>query len=216
MARPGGRRLRGCHDLVTPAFGGAGGKLTLEQHAVTGFALDGVHRLVADSGALDCARCHGPELAYDAGHLQRSACADCHEDPHGDGFDQGTLARVVADLAGTPREGCERCHSLEVDAWKPAPGFDHAVATGFFLKEKHAELDCELCHHTADKRPFGETLFPGAGAASTAATRIPTRVRLPRRGSAPWRPAAPIARVATTSATSSRSKTSTTTGPGTS
>ncbi|MEZ5976295.1 MAG: hypothetical protein R3E96_16075 [Planctomycetota bacterium] len=168
---------------------------------------------MADSGALDCARCHGPELAYDAGHLQRSACADCHEDPHGDGFDQGSLARVVADLAGTPREGCERCHSLEVDAWKPAPGFDHAVATGFFLKEKHAELNCELCHCAR------RTNAPSGKPCSRARARRAAAFLRPHAGAFASGVSAMAAGTDCASCHNERdfrSKTSTTTGPGTS
>ena len=68
------------------------------------------------------------------------ACALCHQDPHGGGFDEPTLPTTYQD-----REGCARCHGES--SFRDMPhGFDHRLWTGFPLDGAHAALDCASCH----------------------------------------------------------------------
>ena len=65
-------------------------------------------------------------------HLAQRACADCHENPHGDQF-----AREMAE------GGCAHCHSP--NAWN-LPTVDHST---WPLTGAHAEAQCAACHNTA-------------------------------------------------------------------
>ena len=105
-------------------------------HARAGWTLEGKH------AQLECRSCHRPESQHgDAAALIRkhdrgaswlgldTACASCHRDPHA-----GSLGRE-----------CTRCHGME--AWKPAPRFDHAT-TDYPLTGAHARVECAKCHAT--------------------------------------------------------------------
>ena len=105
----------------------------------TGFRLDGVH------GEEACSACHeriqgaslelasGVELpGRSLGAARGASCADCHQNPHGDQFDQGIPVR------------CESCHA-------GALGFDdllfhHDRDTRFRLGQAHRDLACTACH----------------------------------------------------------------------
>ena len=105
------------------------------------FQLKGAHRAVA------CVSCHEELRAKPASStLVQSArgitrfpapaasmrsCATCHANPHGDQF------------AGRKDRSCESCHG--VDAFAPAPGFDHERAS-FSLRGAHAKVACARCH----------------------------------------------------------------------
>jgi hypothetical protein len=65
----------------------------------------------------------------------KTACADCHENPHGDQF---------ASRADGGR--CEACHT--VDAFQPAGRFDHNRDATFSLKGGHEGVECNRCHTT--------------------------------------------------------------------
>ncbi len=94
-------------------------------HARTGHALAGKHR------ALSCEQCHKARS-----YLGSVAdCASCHKDEHRGQF------------AG---RACSSCHTEQ--AWKPAPGFDHAK-TAWPLTGRHAPLSCEKCHATRRADP---------------------------------------------------------------
>ncbi|HYD41202.1 MAG TPA: hypothetical protein VEB43_10275 [Anaeromyxobacter sp.] len=122
-----------------------------EDHARTGFPLDGAHRLVA------CVSCHprDPALAAkvpaavraDLARRKRpvrvslarftpvanpSDCRGCHKDPHA-----GQLDRRVA------AEGCTACHTT---ASFRAVKFDHAKDARFALTGTHAQAACGSCH----------------------------------------------------------------------
>ncbi|HEX7078332.1 MAG TPA: hypothetical protein VF363_07920 [Candidatus Eisenbacteria bacterium] len=129
-----------CH--TTAAFRPA--LVDVARHARTRFPLEGAHR------AVPCAACHAdlakrPERSSllratpNAAAtpllfaVEKRACADCHQNPHGDQFrarrDHGT---------------CEACHGL--DAFAPAARFDHDRDSAFHLKGAHARVPCARCH----------------------------------------------------------------------
>ncbi|MBI3449524.1 MAG: hypothetical protein HY049_11500 [Acidobacteria bacterium] len=134
----------GCHDVRTFA----GSRIDIETHQGFSFPLEGAHR------AVPCQECHkqlgggGPRMPATAGASlvlaaahgrkiefteRRTACVDCHTNPHGDQF------------KGRSGGGeCRTCHGL--DAWKPAAGFDHKRDTAFALDGAHARVACGKCH----------------------------------------------------------------------
>ncbi len=123
-------------------YWGAAGRSAFD-HRQTGYALEGKHAGVA------CERCHGVErvgATVDANAPRRTflglktACADCHADPH-----RGQQG------AG----GCDTCHSPA--GWKPATGFDHA-RTRFPLSGAHAKAACLACHRQPAGAESAKTL----------------------------------------------------------
>ena len=128
----------GCHgfDSFRPAT------YDVERHARSPFPLEGAHR------AVRCDACHrelrrepgGPALLRSAAQptpmslrIERHACADCHEDPHGTQF------------RGRKGGGaCDSCHGD--DAFRPASRFDHERDASFPLRGAHARVACERCH----------------------------------------------------------------------
>jgi hypothetical protein len=66
----------------------------------------------------------------------RSACAECHDGPHGGQF----AARAGGD-------GCDACHGT--DAFLPASRFDHDRDAGFRLDGAHERVACARCHPSA-------------------------------------------------------------------
>ncbi len=58
------------------------------------------------------------------------ACADCHENVHGDEFAEAGVT------------DCKRCHVSE--DWYPSK-FDHSK-TSYPLDGKHVSVDCKKCH----------------------------------------------------------------------
>ncbi len=132
------RNCASCHpdhggrDFALVAWDG--GSPEKFDHRRAGFALEGKH------ATLECVKCHTPALQKSpAAALVRkkdrskswmglqTACADCHRDVH-----RGQL--------GTD---CRSCHGQ--DAWKPAPGFDHAKSR-FPLTGRHEKVECLKCH----------------------------------------------------------------------
>ena len=121
---PGQRSCNACHhehqgkdfELID---WGAKGKKSFD-HAKTGFLLKGKH------AALDCAKCHEKPQTF-LGMEGKTSCLACHKDEH-----RGQL--------GT---NCAACHNE--NAWKPAPGFNHAK-TDFALRGAHIKVDCAKCH----------------------------------------------------------------------
>jgi len=109
-----------CH--LTESWTGA----NLFDHDQTSFKLLGKHQ------QQDCRACH---LSGDVPPKRRFAglpatCSDCHEDSHGNQFDENGLT------------DCARCHGFE--GWAMTD-FDHSK-TRFKLAGKHAEVACEKCH----------------------------------------------------------------------
>lgn len=111
-------------------------------HARTGWALEDKHAHLA------CEKCHTDKLRTSpAATLApkrttpgwvglETNCASCHEDVH-----KATLGRT-----------CESCHTAA--GWSPAPKFDHAQSQ-YPLTGKHADVACEKCHTTAERRAGG-------------------------------------------------------------
>ena len=144
-ARPEPRGCVGCHGVESfrPA------SYDVERHARSRFPLEGAHR------ATPCAACHkelrgsmprsslirfaaarGSSLPF---HIEKRACADCHDNPHGAQFRKR-------------RDGgaCESCHGLE--SFRPASRFDHDRDASFHLRGAHAGVRCERCHRTEKDR----------------------------------------------------------------
>jgi hypothetical protein len=123
-----------CHNTLNFRDAGA-----LEQHARGRFALTGAHVQIS------CESCHQGDRGGSFTPLA-SECVSCHQSDY-------TAARSVDHVkAGLPRE-CRQCHGTA--AWHGA-AFDHAaVAAGFSLDGKHAQVACASCH-----QPDGSLVFP--------------------------------------------------------
>ncbi len=115
---------------------GAAGTRAAFDHGTTGYALEGAH------AKLRCEQCHRAPLvqqaalrgdsSLDAAHTYfglGTSCTSCHLDEH-----RGRVSRT-----------CSDCHGM--DAWKPAPRFDHG-RTRFPLTGLHASVECRQCHTT--------------------------------------------------------------------
>jgi hypothetical protein len=102
-------------------------------HLSTRFPLVGKHT------ATMCSACHTtPRPRFDL-HVAKQACADCHQNPHGDQF-----AKEMS------QGGCAHCH--ESTGWK-LPKIDHST---WPLTGAHATAQCESCHHpTPEDRKAG-------------------------------------------------------------
>ncbi len=121
-ARPEYRDCKTCHVEhqgveYELVWWGKAGKQAFD-HAQTGHPLAGKHR------ALSCEQCHKGRSYL--GNV--TDCASCHKDEHRGQF------------AG---RACASCHTEQ--AWRPAPGFDHAK-TAWPLTGRHALVSCEKCH----------------------------------------------------------------------
>jgi hypothetical protein len=102
-------------------------------HASTRFPLEGTHT------AAPCTACHEKQRPLLNLHVSKQACADCHENPHGDQF-----AKEMND------GGCGHCHSP--NGWH-SPKIDHST---WPLTGAHATAECDSCHHpTEDDRKLG-------------------------------------------------------------
>ncbi len=142
-----------CHD--TKAFKPSTAGIT--SHKDFGLALEGGH------GATPCVSCHADmkpsavgskrssliaggatftELRFEA----KTACADCHENPHGDQFS-----------SRKDRGRCDACHTAE--AFRPAGLFDHNRDAAFSLKGAHEKVPCNRCHSTDVSAGHAERLI---------------------------------------------------------
>ncbi|MGE5178291.1 MAG: hypothetical protein ACM3PF_04270 [Bacteroidota bacterium] len=155
-ARPDPRGCVGCHgvDAFRPA------SYDVERHAHSRFPLEGAHR------ATPCGQCHTdlrgngsrpPASLIRAAarpapllfQIEKRACADCHQNPHG------------AQFKGRKGGGaCETCHGL--DAFRPASRFNHDRDAAFKLRGAHANVACERCHKAGrDRSGARVTLYTG-------------------------------------------------------
>ncbi len=147
-----GRAVQPC-DRCHTVEGFSPARFEPEDHARTGFVLEGAHRAVA------CSRCHLQEDALQ-GRVTRKVrqellrqrrplmlsltrfelgkdaqqCQGCHLDVHAGQFE----AQVKAG-------GCQACHSQET--FTPAR-FDHQRDARFALEGAHAQAQCGACHPT--------------------------------------------------------------------
>jgi hypothetical protein len=127
------RDCRQCHiehqgEEFELVYWGKPGRAAFD-HALTGHALAGAHAKLA------CAQCHKTQSFLGA----VSECTSCHRDEHRGQF------------AG---RACTSCHKEQ--AWKPAPGFDHARA--WPLTGRHASVTCERCHTARRPDPTNTTV----------------------------------------------------------
>lgn len=132
-------RCDACHGLTAfvPSTWGP------EEHARTGFVLDGAH------AEATCSRCHRPSgrrglaplaAEFDLGKaavalaLPEQRCEDCHADPHQGRYDH------------PPHQwGCERCHSTT--RFRPSTiGIEDHARFAFDLQGAHRATPCFLCH----------------------------------------------------------------------
>lgn len=136
---PGGERARSedcvaCHDLAhfRPS------RMDAAAHEHSRFPLQGAHR------AVPCVACHselGTAQVTSAGaqsllmRVDKRACRDCHESPHGNQFDRRKDGGA-----------CENCHDM--DSFAPASRFDHAKGASFTLEGHHKNVPCGRCHPT--------------------------------------------------------------------
>ncbi|HUL75314.1 MAG TPA: hypothetical protein VLT86_19530 [Vicinamibacterales bacterium] len=98
-------------------------RATFDHAAVTGFALDGRHAVVAAK----CESCHKTRSYLTAS----PSCSACHADVH-----KGSLGPT-----------CEKCHSTKVAFTAATNGFDHGT-TAFPLVGAHRRVACTKCHLT--------------------------------------------------------------------
>jgi len=82
------------------------------------------------------------DLRFESG----TACADCHETPHGTQF-----------AAWDARGGCAACH--DVEAFVPATRFDHNTAASFSLRGAHDRVPCARCHVARSAGAAGEVVL---------------------------------------------------------
>jgi hypothetical protein len=108
-----------CHTLD----GFARSTFGVTQHATTAFALDGRHV------ATRCSACHTKSKPWLDLRVGKSACADCHDNPHGTQFD--------TEMA---KGGCATCHAT--NDWHRAK-FDHST---YPLLGAHERTACTGCH----------------------------------------------------------------------
>lgn len=123
-ARKDGGDCASCHTVngFKPSTFG------LKEHAATSYPLENKH------ASVPCARCHlpaGPKAVY---KIKRTACKDCHNDPHQDQF------------AGAPHNNqCEDCHTTQ--GFKPSTfTLARHQATRFPLTGGHLAVPCVECH----------------------------------------------------------------------
>jgi hypothetical protein len=103
-------------------------------HAASSFPLVGQHTASA------CSSCHKPQRPLLDLRVGKTACADCHANPHGNQF-----ANEMS------QGGCAHCH--EATGWN-LPKIDHGT---WPLTGAHATASCDSCHHpTAADRKLGQ------------------------------------------------------------
>ena len=147
-----------CHSAERPDWREA--RFSVQDHALTGFALQPPHDRACDS-------CHAPAAPYAQRFrpVKLAECRTCHPDPHLGQFDlvsttgrgsttgqASTTGRVAA-----PAD-CASCHAGT--RWRPST-FDAArhARTPFPLQGKHASAACEACHPVQHRpRPTGEVV----------------------------------------------------------
>lgn len=133
--KPSFTRNRRCSDCHTTE----GWKSTTAfNHSVTRFPLVGKHTTVS------CEKCHAglknqkEGAPVDFATKPFNDCRFCHQSPHNETLN---------------RNACFSCHTPS--DWRAVENtkFDHSQ-TGFPLRGKHAQLDCEKCHDSGGAKSF--------------------------------------------------------------
>lgn len=139
-----------CHDVS----GFDRSTYTVAAHAKSAYPLVGRHTVAA------CEGCHmkKPLGSPEAGSLgsarvvlrpKKSACADCHGDPH--------LGRFEATGARPKKNSCQSCHSLLAYHPSTYDGAAHADCV-FPLLGAHRAIPCQACHEELGGVPARSTL----------------------------------------------------------
>lgn len=124
-----------CHDPEVHTFRGEQVSITAEQHAQSGFPLGEPHT------GVECSDCHSSSSdAFGDRFPGRAAddCAQCHETPHGDQFDDDPFSQGR----------CIACHAtthFEPHAVTLAVHAQSAIE----LTGAHVALECSDCHETS-------------------------------------------------------------------
>ena len=142
-----------------------GGMLRFD-HTRTGFPLVQAHQRAACRDCHNKSRVKDPvvrsssSVGIDSTFLGLSAaCSACHVDVH------------EAKLGSQ----CASCHGA--DAWRPAPGFDHA-ATGFLLEDGHGSLKCVRCHVSDVGKEVPSAAFPAISVTCASCHKTPHSDRI--------------------------------------
>lgn len=144
---------------------------TAAAHAASAYPLEGAHVRAA------CDGCHvrrpaGPANTPALGRAlvvmrpRKSACADCHADPHAGRFRPGgPRARA---------EDCRACHGLDV--WRPSRYAARQHETALFpLSGAHGAVPCVACHGELKARPATTSLIAAAAAMRPLKFEVPKR-----------------------------------------
>jgi hypothetical protein len=128
-----GNDCAGCHN-ENSFLELALGEMTLFNHSVTDFPLEGKH------SGVDCNKCHTNEQRYT---IDFSSCNNCHDDYH-----NGEFIKEGISL------DCDACHSVE-------EGFDYSLysieqhqSSDFPLKGAHEATPCFACHLEEERWKF--------------------------------------------------------------
>lgn len=159
-----------CHDVAgwkPPTY-------SVADHAKSAYPLEAAHARAACEGCHTKAESTPVNLKALGKALvvlrpKRSACVDCHADPHAGRFRPGG-ARAKAD-------DCRACHALE--AWRPSR-YDaklHETST-FKLEGAHVAVPCVACHQELKAAPAEHSL------AAFAAKMRPLTFEIPKRACA--------------------------------
>lgn len=107
-----------------------GGKDRFDHTTLTGFPLEGKHQTTK------CEDCHKQktDTGYRTYLKAQSACAACHDNPHGD--------------LREPLRRCERCHDARDWRMLEKAQFNHDRDTRYPIEKKHEGVACVGCHAT--------------------------------------------------------------------
>lgn len=107
---------------------------TVQDHASSGYPLDGAHAKV------ECAKCHLPAGVATKFKIKFAQCTNCHQDQHGGQFAAAPLANR-----------CETCHTVKTFTPSTFTLARHKQ-TKFALVGAHVAVPCMECHKAAQAR----------------------------------------------------------------
>ena len=134
--RKGGDKCESCHTVE----GWKPAKFTVQDHASSGYPLEGAHIKV------DCAKCHVPAGKATKFKIKFAQCTNCHQDAHASQFASPPLSNK-----------CESCHTVKTFAPSSFTLARHKQ-TKFPLVEAHIAVACMECH--AAKRKSEKSPVP--------------------------------------------------------
>jgi hypothetical protein len=127
--RKDGDKCESCHTVegFKPA------KFTVQDHASSGYPLEGAHFKVA------CSACHIPAGKATKFKIKFAQCTDCHKDTHAGQF-----------AAAPILNRCESCHTVKSFAPSSFTLARHKQAR-FILVDAHLAVPCADCHQAKRK-----------------------------------------------------------------